>query len=79
MWAVTAIAAFALNANIQKNAADNAEDDARKQAKEDRAAAVRAEDYALTEGEGQGQLGTVSLALDEEVSTALTSSANVSI
>jgi len=65
-WVATAIvASTAVNVTMQKKAAKKA----RKQAKEDEAAARKAEVFAETEGSGLGELGEVRLGLDDEVDT----------
>jgi hypothetical protein len=47
--------------------------DARKDAERDRLEAIRAENFAEEIGKGQGELGRVRLALDEELDTELSS------
>ena len=81
-WVVTAVTAvIAIGSSAyEAHEARNAADDARQQAKEDRADALRAEQFAETEGEGQGSLGNVSLAIDEDVSSEVMSgTSNISI
>ena len=81
-WVVTAVVAAVTvgSAAYEAHEARNAADDAKQQAKEDRADALRAEQFAETEGEGQGSLGNVSLAIDEDVSSEVMSgTSNISI
>ena len=73
-WGITAtqaliasIAVTGVAASAQMNAASNAQKDAEKQAKEDRANALKAEAFAETQGEGQGMLGNINLAIDQDV------------
>jgi hypothetical protein len=80
MWAVTAIGvtigSSVYQVEAEKKAAEKAED----QAKQDKADALRAEQFSDTEGEGQGQLGNINLAIDEDVdSEVLSGSSNISI
>jgi len=64
----------------QAKKADDARDDAAQQAKEDRAQALRSEQFAETEGEGQGSLGNINLSIDDEVdSEVLSGKSNISI
>lgn len=84
MWAVTAVAVSTLvgvgTAAYQASEARDAADDAREQAKQDRADALRAEQFADTEGEGQGSLGNIDLSIDETVDTdVLSGKSNLSI
>ena len=81
MWAVTAVVAItAASGAYQSVKAGEARDDAKDQAKEDRANALRAEQFAETEGEGQGSLGNISLAIDEDVDDeVLSGKSNISI
>jgi hypothetical protein len=81
MWAVTAVVAIsAVGAAVQADAENDARDEAAKQAKQDKADALRAEQFADTEGEGQGQLGNISLAIDEDVdSEVLSGKSNISL
>ena len=70
MWAVTAVVAVAaIGGVVQAEAEDDARKDAEEQAKKDRADALRAEQFADTEGEGQGQLGNINLAIDDDIDT----------
>lgn len=65
---------------VQSQKEDEARKDAEEQAKKDRAEALRAEQFAETEGEGQGSLGNINLAIDEEVdSDVLSGKSNISI
>ena len=71
-WVATALVAVSsVGAMVQSNAADNARKDAEKQAKEDRAAALRKEQFAETEGEGLGMIGNVSLSVDDDLDTEM--------
>ncbi len=72
-WVATAVIATvsAGTAMIQANAEDNARKDAEKQAREDRAAALRKEQFAETEGEGLGMIGNVSLSVDDDLDTEM--------
>lgn len=80
-FVATAIVATAVVGGvIQAEAEDDARKDAEEQAKKDRAEQLRAEQFAETEGEGQGQLGNISLAIDEDVdSEVLSGSSNINI
>jgi len=49
------------------NRAKAAQRDARKQAEKDKIAAQKAEIFAETEGQGTGGLGTISLAVDDDI------------
>lgn len=81
MWGVTAVVAVSLASSVyQAEQEKKAKKDAEKQAKKDRADALRAEQFADTEGEGQGMLGNISLAVDDEVdSEVLSGNAKVAI
>jgi hypothetical protein len=81
MWAVVAVVAVsAVSAAVQADKESDARDEAAEQAKQDKADALRAEQFADTEGEGQGQLGNINLAIDEDVdSEVLSGSSNISI
>ncbi|MEH6358732.1 MAG: hypothetical protein V7745_07060 [Pseudomonadales bacterium] len=63
---VTAGSAY-LQSEKEKEARDKAEDDA----EDARLEAIRAEQFAEEEGKGQGQLGKISLALDDELEDEL--------
>lgn len=80
-WVATAIVATAVVGGVvQAETEDEARKDAEEQAKKDRAEALRAEQFADTEGEGQGQLGNINLAIDEEVDDeVLSGKSNISI
>ena len=70
MWVATSVLAItAIGGTIQAKAEDDARKEAEEQAKKDRAEALRAEQFADTEGEGQGQLGNINLAIDDDVDT----------
>ena len=81
MWAVTAVVAIsAAGAAYQDKKEGDARDDAADQARKDRVDALRAEQFADTEGEGQGSLGNISLAIDEDVDDeVLSGKSNISI
>jgi len=79
-WAITAIAVIAGGTIHQSIEADKAAKDAKEQAEKDKADALRAEQFADTEGEGQGMLGNISLAIDEDVDDeVLSGKSNISI
>ena len=61
----------ALNANIQRNARNNAKKDGKKQALEDEKQLRKSEVFAETEGAGLGSLGKVSMELDDELDQEL--------
>jgi len=88
MWGVSATTAYLVasaavtagTAAYQAHEARDAQRDAKEQAKKDKADALRAEQFADTEGEGQGMLGNISLAIDEDVDTdILSGTSNISI
>ena len=65
------VATTALSANVQRNAAKNAKKDAKKQAIEDEKNLRKAEVFAETEGAGVGNLGKVSMEIDDELDQEL--------
>jgi hypothetical protein len=81
MWAVTAIVAVsAISGIVQADKERDAKRDAEQKAKQDRADALRSEQFADTEGEGQGMLGNINLAIDEDVDDeVLSGKSNISI
>lgn len=80
MWAVTAVATVVGSTLYTAHKADKAQERARKDAKQDRADALRAEQFAETEGEGQGSIGSISLAVEERVDNdLLTGDSNISL
>lgn len=83
-WAITAVVSSAVisagSSAYQADQEGKARDKAEQQAKEDRANALRAEQFANTEGEGQGSLGNINLAIDEDVDDdVLSGKSNISI
>lgn len=74
-WVTTAVVltTAAVSARTQEIARDKAERAAEKDAEHDRLEAIRAENFAEETGKGQGELGRVRLALDEELDTDLSS------
>lgn len=81
MWIAGAVfvATTAVQANVQRNAAKNAKKDAEKQAAEDAKTARKAEVFAETEGEGIGNLGQISLEVDDEIDEDEESTGNIRI
>lgn len=68
MWVAVATAAIStIGAVAQRRSAKKAAKQAREDQLEDASQARRAEVFAETEGEGLGQLGQVSLEVDEDV------------
>lgn len=64
-WVATAITVLGVGTQMYRQ--DKAEKKAEKQAEKDREAALAAERFADTEGEGLGQLGQISLEVDENL------------
>ena len=62
--AAAIVGALAVVQNVQ---AIDARQDANEQAKKDKADALRAQQFAETEGEGQGMLGNVNLSIDSSI------------
>ena len=63
-FVAAAIVGVALVTNIQ---AIDAKQDANEQAKKAKADALRAQQFAETEGEGQGMLGNINLSIDSSI------------
>lgn len=64
-WIATAV--IAVSTIYQVKEQRKAQKKARKQALEDEAQSIKAATFAETEGEGLGNLGKVSLAVDEDI------------
>lgn len=77
MWAATAVVAAGTiySAYNQRKAQDEARRDQKKAEKEAR----RAEVFAATEGKGKGQLGQISLEVDDEIDEDQPTSSTLSI
>ena len=82
-WVGTAVvvAVSTASAVYQSKKEEEAKKEAKDAAEDARLEAIRAENFADTEGEGQGQLGKVSLALDDELDDelAVTGKANITL
>ena len=63
-FVAAAIVAVGVVQNVQ---AIDARQDAKEQAKKDKADALRAQQFAETEGEGQGMLGNINLSIDSSI------------
>lgn len=66
-WVVTAVAVVAAGTAYQNIEARKAQKEARKDQLEDQKRAREAEVFSQTEGEGLGQLGAISLEVDDEL------------
>ena len=77
-FVAAAIVASAVVMNVQ---AIDGRQKANEQAKQDKADALRAQQFAETEGEGQGMLGNINLSVDESIDDDVRSSgqSNLSI
>ena len=67
-WVATAIVATAVvGGAVQAKEQEKARERAEEQARLDRLAAQKAENFAETEGEGLGMIGNISLSVDDEL------------
>ena len=62
-----AAAIVAVTAVVQNVQAIDARQKANEQAKQDKADALRAQQFAETEGEGQGMMGNINLSVDSSI------------
>lgn len=78
-WVVVAVSTIALGTIHQNMEARKAQKQARKDQLEDQRRARKAEVFSQTEGEGLGQLGSVSLEVDDELDENKAVSSNLKV
>ena len=78
-WVVTAVAVVAAGTIHQSIESRKAKKEARKDQLEDQKRAREAEVFSQTEGEGLGQLGSISLEVDDELDENKAVSSNLEV
>lgn len=78
-WVITAVVTVAAGTVYQTQQAKKAQEQARKDQLEDQRQARKAAVFSETEGEGMGQLGKISLEVDDELEENEAVSSNLKV